>query len=400
MFSGDTPRHFLSYVANNQRTLRELAGSYDGILVPGTVAALQREGTAGFALSLSATEEGPSYVVDPRFPLFQQSLGSAKQSHKALADLFNDPGLITNVLPRPQEFDGERVKRIAEAWVKFNLQYRTRQSVKFKKYAERLGEELSVGNAKVPQRVLAPYFCVKNSRDPWWEVSLALYEATLEAAKGEIEVTRVLAAQSPFGLNEIVGASSGGNVCIWVSDLNELNSTPRSLADYGLAIAKLYDSECRSFALYGGFFAVTLSAVGLHGFSHGIGYGDNRNWSELPRSGRPPARYYLPTVHRYVSQEEAQQLWQHDPLLISREAVRQPINLNYHELMIHSVSARSQEIKEYGSLDLTSTIDQLESEWKGFLDRINSRSPNRLLARVGERLTRHLPVWIEALKYL
>lgn len=400
MFNSDTPRHFLAYNASDQRTVRELAGSYDGILVPGTVATFQREGTAGFVLSLSATEEGPPYVIDPRFPLFQQPLEDVKKSHAALADLFDDPALIASDLPRPQEFDAERIERIAAAWVAFNLEYRTRQSTKFNKYADRLGEEVVVGDATGPQRVLAPYFCVRGSRDPWWDVSMALYEATEEAASGEIEVTRVLAAQSATALDEIVEETSVDNVCIWVSGLEELNSTPGSLAEYAEAIGKLHGSGRRSFALYGGFFAVALSAIGLGGCSHGVGYGEYRNWIELPRSGPPPTRYYLPTVHRYARQEEAQQLWLHDPLLVSKEVVNRPIDLDYHDLMLHSVLGRSQEIQDYRSLDLASTIDQLESDLDDFVRRIYSRTPNRLLIGVGDRLTRHLPGWIEALRLL
>ena len=37
--------HYLSYGAADQHTVRELRGFYDGLLVPGTVAAFQREGT-------------------------------------------------------------------------------------------------------------------------------------------------------------------------------------------------------------------------------------------------------------------------------------------------------------------------------------------------------------------
>jgi len=400
MVNSDIPRHFLAYNASDQRTVRELAGRYDGILVPGTVATFQREGTAGFVLSLSATEDSTPYVIDPRFPLFQQPLEDIKKSHAALADLFDDPALIASDLLRLPEFDTERVERIAVAWVEFNLEYRTRQSAKFNKYADRLGEEVVVGDATGPQRVLAPYFCVRGSQDPWWDVSAALYEATKEAADGEIEVTRVLAAQSTDALDEIVEGTSAENVCIWVSGLEELNSTPGTLAEYGEAIGKLQDSGCRSFALYGGFFAVALSAIGLGGCSHGIGYGEYRNWVELPRSGPPPTRYYLPTVHRYARQEEAQQLWQHDPLLVSRDVGGQPIDLDYHDLMLHSVLARSQEIEDYRSLDLTSTIGQLESDMEDFIGRVYSGAPNRLLIGVGDRLTRHLSGWIEALRLL
>lgn len=49
----DTPfEHYLAYGATDQSTVRELAGKFTGLIVPGTVAAFQREGTGGFVLSV------------------------------------------------------------------------------------------------------------------------------------------------------------------------------------------------------------------------------------------------------------------------------------------------------------------------------------------------------------
>ena len=65
--------HLLSYGATDQKTVLELLGKYQGLIVPGTVAAFQRQGTGGFVLSLSATADAPPYRIDPRFPLFQKA---------------------------------------------------------------------------------------------------------------------------------------------------------------------------------------------------------------------------------------------------------------------------------------------------------------------------------------
>ena len=400
MFGNPTPRHFLGYSASDQRTVRELVQHYDGILVPATVATFQREGTAGFVLALSATDSGPPYVIDPRFPLFQQGLLTRKASHEALAEILGDPALLTVDQPRPEEFTSTRIENIASAWVDFNLSYRTSQSAKFKKYAQRLNEQLDESDSREPQRILAPYFSVDGSTDLWWDKSLEFYDATRRAADGKIEVTRVLASQSPEALLDIVNHSGSDDVCIWVSGLEELTTNSLPLTTYAHAIITISESNRRSFSLYGGFFAVILSAVGLGGCSHGIGYGEHRKWLELPRSGPPPTRYYLPTVHRYARQEEAQQLWLHDPALVSPVSVPPPISLDYHELMLHSVQARSAEIEGYRSLNLLESIDSLEAEWEEFSYRLRRGSPNRLLTRNGERLQAHIPIWLEALKSL
>ena len=401
MFSDPTPRHFISFSASDQRTVRDAVGLYDGILVPGTIATYQREGTAGFILTLSAREVQPPYVIDPRFPLFQQKLRKPKESHKALAEFFRDPALIArDHLPSPDHFSGPRIAALGKAWVKFNTGYREEQSTKFQKYADRLREPLYIENAQKPQRILAPYFCVKGVEDPWWPKSQQLYDAAKEAAGSGPEVTRVISAETPSGLLELIDDGHADDVCIWVSDLDEYNTSAEGLAQYCHAVAALSAQGRRSFALYGGFFAIMLSALGLGGLSHGIGYGDHRNWRELPRSGPPPARYYLPTAHRYVLQDDANRLWSHDPALVGLGEAGSPNLLDFQALRLHSVTSRAAEVDMFRSLNLSATIEQLEQQRDDFLRRLHSNRPNRVVLRLETRCTAHLTTWIKALRSL
>ena len=59
--------HYLAYLATDQETYRDLRGQYDGLLVPGTIAAWQRQGTGGFVLSLSAAAGSPRTSSIPAF---------------------------------------------------------------------------------------------------------------------------------------------------------------------------------------------------------------------------------------------------------------------------------------------------------------------------------------------
>jgi hypothetical protein len=199
--------HYLSYGATDRQTLRDLTGSYDGVVVPGTIAAYQRQGTGGFVLSLSATEAAPPYVIDPRFPLFQQRLPSPKQSHHALADLFDYPDLVdTDNEPRPGDFGREALRDMARRWVAFNLQYENAQSSAFAKYAARLGEPLpQPDNVQAPERILAPYFMADSVNDPWWDHSKTLWDATRAAAPDA--ATRVVAAKSVPALTALLGGN-------------------------------------------------------------------------------------------------------------------------------------------------------------------------------------------------
>ena len=167
---------YLTYGATDQKSVRELTGAYDGLIVPGTVAAFQREGTGGFVLSLSATPDSPPYVIDPRFPLFQQSLEDPKKSHEALAELLGAPNLVRADEPVPSDFTDELIQRIAQKWVEFNTSYESRQAAKFKKYADRLDEAVDEDQAKGPSAIIAPYLVSQN--EDWWDVSKQLMAAT------------------------------------------------------------------------------------------------------------------------------------------------------------------------------------------------------------------------------
>jgi hypothetical protein len=359
--------HYLAYGATDQETFRELRGSYNGVLVPGTIAAWQRQGTGGFVLALSATPEAPPYVIDPRFPLFQQRLANPKASHYALADLFGDPDLIETRDPSPDAFPDARLRFLAENWARFNTEYGLTSSEKFDKYADRLGEPIvAPEQAQGPEAVLAPYFVSGGVNDPWWDRSLRLFEHT-RAASTDRPCLRVVCALNARALNELLdGVDEPEQIAVWVSGLDEHRAPPGELAAYRTALANAERRRQPTFALYGGFFSVLLAAVGLHGSAHGIGFSEHRNWLELPESGAPPPRYYLLEIHRYVSQDLAQQLRETTENLARCDCPycrgREPVELEYHDLMKHSVWCRAEEITSWVGRDPETAAIDLRTE--------------------------------------
>jgi hypothetical protein len=403
MFDG-TFSHYLSYGATDQQTARELAGSYTGLLVPGTVAAFQREGTGGFVLTLSATPQSPEYAIDPRFPLFQQPLERPKKSHLALAALLGRPSLVKTAQPSPADFTDDVVAQIATSWARFNGNYVAAAGSKFDKYARRLGQEVKPPDAQLPTYVLAPYLMAKDPQDPWWSVSRRLFDATRDAVGDDDRCIRVIAAKDATGLGGLVGDVADDRLAVWVSGLEELKSSADDLTAYGRAIAATTAAHRQAFALYGGFFSVLLGAVGLAGASHGIGYGEYRNWIELPDSGPPPPRYYLPQLHRYVPADEATRLFFADrrlaECLCAECQGEPPLNLDYHALMNHSVRCRAGEIESWGALTTVEATDRLQHELGEFRSVLaNSGLPDVAVARV-ERHAAHLPTWASALSQL
>jgi hypothetical protein len=188
-------------------------------------------------------------------------------------------------------------------------------------------------------------------------------------------------------------------VVVWVSHLDEFSLPSPMLADYARAI-QAASADKRIFALYGGFFSVLLSSVGLGGSCHGIGFGEYRDWLELPQSGPPPARYYLPMLHRYVSPELAFQLWVADNDLAGCDCDacdgQPPVELDYHSLMTHSVICRTKEIDEWVGLDTGAIVARLTEERKDFLAKLYRSNTSDLIKTEANRNTQHLQAWIDA----
>jgi hypothetical protein len=395
--------HYLAYLATDQETFRDLRASFNGVLVPGTIAAWQRQGTGGFVLSLSATEAAPPYVIDPRFPLFQQRLPAAKQSHLALADIFEDPALIQTLHdPAPEQFPDARLESLARAWVAFNLGYGQTSNEKFDKYAKRLGEEIpEPTDARAPELILAPYFVAKGQHDRWWDRSKRLFLETRSAADG-VDCARVTAAENVYVLDELLNDVPAENLVVWVSGMDEYKATTQELATYRAALTAGNKRGHRIFALYGAFFSVLQASAGLDGAAHGVGFSEHRDWRELPQSGAPVARYYMPRWHRYVPVDLAQTLWLLDRSLCECACphcnVQQPNEMSYHDLMKHSVWCRQKEIDVWSVEPMISTAaTALSAEYAESLEKISNLD---LLPAVRARalyLISHIPRWTAAL---
>jgi hypothetical protein len=396
----DRFNHYLSYSATDQQTVSRLVGQFDGLLVPGTIAVFQREGTGGFVLSLSAANRPFTYLIDPRFPLFQQALPSPKKSHTVLAELLGDGKLVQSSPPKASDFSSSRLRNIAESWLKFNTGYTSVAGGKFAKYAARLKIDLVPSDARAPEAVIPPYFMCEGLEDPWWRHSIELFEATKLSAPSGTVLLRVVAVKEVQHLESLCVSVNDERIGIWVSGLDEVQATTEELFGYLKAIRAISETGMKSFALYGGFFSVLLQNVGLGGSSHGIGYGENRRWLELPQSGQPPARYYVPQLHRYLQPDEARRLQVADERLAGcqcPECINTPANrLDYQALMRHSVYCRSIEVDEWSNLELGDISVRLTSEIEEWRRLLRSSSLTEVEVTQSLSRARHIDTWAHA----
>lgn len=400
--------HFLSYGSTDQETVRSLPGFFDGLSVPGTIAAFQAEGTKGFVLTLSARSKEP-YFIDPRFPLFQNTPQVWKKSHLLLAEVLGISQLLDLGRPLvPADFTADVVRAVATGWLAFNHGFEDVRVKTFDKYAARLpDEDIRVEAKESPKWILAPYVMVAAVDDPWRDVSERLWLAVKDVSADDSAGSNarlVIAADAPEVWGALARDAHESTVFAWVSNLDEFDSSATGKSRL-LAYAKELESARRRgqqvFALYGGFFSVLLARFGLRGASHGVGYGEHRNWVELPSSGAPPARYYVRRLHKYVSVDVADAIWRDYPELVECDCPecvgRAPTALSYHELMRHSVRMRDAEIRTWAEMATSEVVSRLEDDFLDFQQAVAN-----LMAPVGVRKRAestyvHLAAWAHVL---
>jgi len=400
----DSPSHFISFSAKDQQTARELIGCYDGLLVPGTVASFQAEGTKGFVLTLSATAKAPPYVVDPRFPLFQQALPAQKHSHKALADVFGAPFLVQPRHPLdPNAYTAELVERITDNWIRFNSGFTDVALKKFDKYAKLLEERILPVDRKGPTWIIPPYFTTLAGDPRWTLLSDRFWRCAQERCQLPQSLVRVVSVDTVDLLQDRLLACSEDYIAVWVNNLNETQIDAETRADlitYGTVIQDIQARGKKIFALYGGFFSVLLGMFGLSGSSHGIGYSEHRAWEELPHTGQPPPRYYLPKAHRYISRDLSLFLWEQDRALVRCECEEcqgdTPARLDYHALMKHSVRCRAEEFQHWGRMSPDDAVNELCSDAEMFEDAIADFNVPARMRESADRCPASLRIWASA----
>ncbi|WP_315636985.1 MULTISPECIES: hypothetical protein [Microbacterium] len=401
----DAFSHFLAFGISDQRTLRELTDEYDGMIVPGTIAAFQADPTRGFVLSLSASEKLP-YAIDSRFPLFQSYLPSPKPSHLLLAEIL---GLTIDAKGRwlsDAALTDESLESIAAKWIDFNTKFLGEQPSQFDKYAKRLKRPLPHAEARGPRWIFPPYLMKDEEFPDALNLSHRLWEHSVEAASrrnASSLLRRVVAVKDPADL--VAGALQSGQdeVVVWVSDLDEMKPENfQRLVAYATAIRTLREHDVTPFALYGGYFSVMLRSLGLAGASHGVGFSESRDHVELKTSGAAPARFYVSRLHRFVNRDLAAELWRRRPSLIDCDypgyVSRDPLDFDYHGLMQHSVHARQHEIRQSATRSTSDYISELRSGRASYIAELEGLPlPPGLIKRARD-LSLPLDVWANVLE--
>jgi hypothetical protein len=359
--------HYLTYHHVSQDFFRRHRGKYDGLIIPLSIACVFRQGTGGFVLTLKK-----EYAIDPRTPILQADFDrhSLRRAHLEIAEVHGQTVaqiLVTRPL-QPADVS-PLAAEMAASVLSFQKEFAQQSAEKVDKYAALLGEEVQTEYGG-PHFLIPPYFRSAGRDDPWYEVSLGLARAAISGKEG-YRLAPVLHITPGFPESEFEQMASDysnsgfDGLILFVNNLQEYLAPAATLAKYANLVALLRSQEKPLFGLFGGYFTLLLRKIGLGCFSNAVGYGEYRD-SGYHEGGQAVRRYYIPTLHRYFTDTDAQELLNIVGGGLLRCACpvcrrRRPLtDFTSTELLDHFLNVRLGEIRQAQAAGLLNLLDELD----------------------------------------
>lgn len=161
------------------------------------------------------------------------------------------------------------------------------------------------GQAPGPAAIFAPYFYIEpSSANAGIDLLLACARKTALCA-GETPVHAVVCAdesclrdeQFVNRIGSEVPETGIAGVWVWFSKFHEDQADGQSLACFR-SLIEVLSAKTAVYNMHGGFLSLALSAFGLRGVSHGVGYGEQKDVVPVVGQSTPTVRYYLPPLSK------------------------------------------------------------------------------------------------------
>jgi hypothetical protein len=359
--------HYLTYHHVSQDFFRRHRDKYDGLIIPLSVACVFRQGTGGFVLTLKT-----QYALDPRTPILQADFDrqSIRRAHLEIAGVHGPDAsrIFVSRHLRPADVSPITADMAARV-LSFQKNFAQQSAEKVDKYAKLLGEKVQSAYGG-PHFLIPPYFRSDGRNDPWYAASLSLAKAAIRE-KARYRLAPVLHITPGFPENEFRRmaddyADAGFDaLIIYVNNLQEYSASAATLKKYADLVVLLRGIGKPLFGLFGGYFTLLLRKIGLGCFSNAVGYGEYRD-SGYHEGGQAVRRYYVPKLHRYFTETDAQSLLNivRSGLLRCGCAVctrRRPLtDYASQELLDHFLNTRLTELEQAENTDLSDLLDELD----------------------------------------
>jgi len=247
-----------------------------------------------------------------------------KKSYQKLVDYCD--GKIKAILEKrqflPKDFlanNEELIKEFSKKLISFQKHFFSKKSDKaIEKYSKILGKELGSLN---PLFLTTPYFYFESINDPWYNISLKLAQTSISLKK-EFELYTIICFSKELLVKEndlekiIDDYSNFDGYIFWISDFDEKNVAPKYLSGLINFIEKLNKMGKPIINLYGEYFSLILSKLGLSGYSRGIGFSEKKFVDACVTGGGQPKRYYFPFLHYSLSEMVVREFFSDYPKLL------------------------------------------------------------------------------------
>ena len=277
---------------------------YFGLSIGSNVAAY---GTTWVSQFIRDTKK--PFFIDPMTYAFQTDQetimknGELKKSFLKLSEIYGISDIIDGEQRElsPSDFTNSFLERLTENALNFQRDFIKASSPTQKtilEYEEWLKESDSeLTNGELLDFLVAPYFYFESVEEEWYEINLRLIEQALKH-KGNEKLYSVICTSKESILDEdfvkIISNdfSKTDGVIIFVSDFDERSIHANHIKSMIQLISSLNSKDILQ--MYGGYFSIVFSKLGLKGMSPGVAISASKNIQEGATGGGNPLRYYIP----------------------------------------------------------------------------------------------------------
>lgn len=417
-------------VHKDRDVIRELNSSIDGICVPAHIFSYSPEPTIYAALTINK-----SYFIDPMTYIYSdqdiedyvvEEKENGRQFKPSIKKLTEDYGLGQLFKERdfkrlaPEDLTEEIIQSWADKSIDLQCnKLKNQKESTLKRYEDLLkeiGEESlikDIEKAELPLFLLPPYFYFKDSQDPWLDINFRFFSLIREK-KPNMEVVPLLLTSATTVDDSLIEKLKSNNISkifLWLDDLDEKDSPDKGgshavkLDKFVAFVQKAKEKEIQVTNLYGSYFSMLLSKIGLAGMCNGIFYGENKS-RKSKVGGGPQARYYIRALHEFYTLEPATLILS-DPRgndLLDKESVKcmQLINGDPKNIFLfdsdhslaqrHFIFSRSKELEDVKSKSLEELAKNLHDIYSQYSLVVEKYSRNKS--------PRHLEHWYDVLSKL
>lgn len=313
--------------------------------------------------SLFINETKKPYFIDPHTFDFNFS----KQADKRLAETYR----LKEQVSYADFLDKNKRTKFEKAVISF--QRDTVNNV----LATEAGELEEVTETFYPEFIIAPYFILSETLGPLDLNMTLIKESQPLLQKDEKLYAQICLSkevlQSRLALDKILekylSLEEVDGYTFWIDLFDEYSISEDSLSNLKFFIQKLAESKKPIVNLYGGFYSMLLSEVGLAGLSHTLTGGEKQDiqlTQKEVKGGRVFTRYYVSKLKRKLPEASIDVLKIKAPELLKCECnYCNPRDLNdRYKRLLHFATKRKEEVDKINSgYDFKQEIDETVKEY-------------------------------------